>query len=144
MSAAAGHPQLLWPFLVYAAAVLVIVGGMVGLSFLLGQKHRERQTGQPYESGVVATGTARLRVPVLYYVVAMLFVVFDLEAVFLIAWAVALRESGWAGFAGALFFIAVLLAVLLYEIRQGGFDFGLKGKDVLKRYREIIDRGKGR
>jgi NADH-quinone oxidoreductase subunit A len=67
----------------------------------------------------------------------MLFVVFDLEAVFLIAWSVALRRAGWTGFIGALVFLAVLLVVLIYEARSGAFDFGLKGKDVLRRLEEI-------
>jgi len=135
----AGH--LAWPFLIYAALVLVIVAGMFILSYVLGQRHREEQTGQPYESGIVSTGSARLRISPLYYVVAMLFVVFDLETVFFIAWAVAVREAGWLGFFGALVFLGVLVAVLVYEIRQGGFDYGLRGKDVLRKYREILGAG---
>jgi NADH-quinone oxidoreductase subunit A len=133
-----GAAFLPWPLLVYAAGVVVIVAGMVGLSYVLGQRHKERQTAEPYESGVAATGSARLRVSALYYVVAMLFVVFDLEAVFVIAWAVSLRRAGWAGLAGAAVFLGVLLVVLLYEARQGALDYGLRGRDVLRRYREIL------
>ena len=51
----------LWPFLVYFAAVIVLVIGMIGLSYILGQRHSDRQTGEPYESGVVSTGSARIR-----------------------------------------------------------------------------------
>ena len=126
-----------WPILVYAGAVIVLVGGMLGLSYLLGQRHAERQTGEPYEGGIVPASQGPPRVSPLYYVVAMLFVVFDLEAVFLIAWSVALRRAGWPGFVGALVFLAVLLVVLLYEARSGAFDYGLKGKDVLRRLEEI-------
>ena len=129
---------LFWPLLVYAAAVVVVAAGMIGLSYVLGERHRERATVEPYESGVPATSTARLRVSPRYYVVAMLFVVFDVETVFIIVWAVSLREAGWAGYAGALVFLAVLLAVLVYEWKAGAFDFALKGKDVL---REIRKRG---
>jgi len=136
---AAGH--LAWPFLVYAGLVFVIVAGMFVLSYILGQRHRERQTGEPYESGILSTGSARLRVSPLYYVVAMLFVVFDLETVFFIAWAVSVREAGWPGFLGAAVFLAILVAVLVYEIRQGGFNYGLRGKDVLRKYREILKAG---
>jgi NADH-quinone oxidoreductase subunit A len=142
MNSGPGH--LAWPFLVYAGLVLVIVAGMLVLSYVLGQRHREKQTGEPYESGIVPTGSARLRASPLYYVVAMLFVVFDLESVFFIAWAVALREAGWPGFFGALVFLALLAAVLIYEIRQGGFDYGLRGKDVLRKYREILRSREGR
>ena len=83
-----------WPLLIHAAAVIVIVGGMLGLSHLLGQRHQETSTGEPYESGNIPTGSARLRIPVKYYLVAVFFVIFDLEAAFLFAWAVAIREAG--------------------------------------------------
>lgn len=127
---------LLWPLAVYAAAVLVVVAGMIGISYVLGQRHRERATVEPYESGVPATASARLRVSPRYYVVAMLFVVFDVEAVFIVVWAVSLRETGWPGFLAALAFLAVLMAVLVYEGRAGAFDFALKGRDVLRRMRK--------
>ncbi|HSQ79195.1 MAG TPA: NADH-quinone oxidoreductase subunit A [Candidatus Bathyarchaeia archaeon] len=125
----------LWPFVLYAAGVLVVAGGMIGLSYFLGQRHRERATVEPYESGVPATASARLLFSPRYYVVAMLFVVFDVETAFLVVWAVALRPAGWRGFAGAFVFVAVLVAVLAYEWRAGAFDFALKGKDVLRELR---------
>ncbi|MGB8959273.1 MAG: NADH-quinone oxidoreductase subunit A [Candidatus Aminicenantales bacterium] len=127
---------LLWPLAVYAAAVLVVVAGMIGISYVLGQRHRERATVEPYESGVPATASARLRVSPRYYVVAMLFVVFDVEAVFIIVWAVSLRETGWPGFLAALAFLAVLMAVLVYEGRAGAFDFALRGRDIVRRMRK--------
>lgn len=132
---------LLWPLLVYATAVLVVVAGMIGLSYVLGQRHRERATVEPYESGVPATASARLKFSPRYYVVAMLFVVFDVEAVFIVVWAVSLRETGWPGYLGALVFLAVLLAVLFYEARAGAFDFALKGKDVLREIRKRTGAG---
>lgn len=127
---------LFWPLLVYAAAVLVIAAGMIGISAILGQRHRERATVEPYESGVPATASSRLRFSPRFYVVAMLFVVFDVETVFIIVWAVSLRETGWSGFLAALVFLAVLLAVLFYEWRAGAFDFALKGRDVLRAMRK--------
>ena len=81
----------LWPLAVYFAAVLLVAGGMIGVSWLLGERHKERQTGLPYESGLPSTGSARLRYPAEFYLVAMFFVIFDLESVFLFAWAVATR-----------------------------------------------------
>ena len=126
----------LWPLVVYGAAVLAVTAGMIGLSYLLGQRHRERATVEPYESGVPATEPGQLRFSPRYYVVAMLFVVFDVETVFVVVWAVSVRETGWPGFLAALAFLAVLLAVLVYEGRAGAFDFALKGKDVLRRMRK--------
>ncbi len=117
-------PQALWPLLVYLGLVLLVVWGMVGVSALLGQRHRERATGQPYESGIVSTGSARLRFGVNFYLIAMFFVIFDLEAVFLFAWAVALRQAGWLGFAEAMVFVGVLVAALAYLWRLGALDFG--------------------
>jgi NADH-quinone oxidoreductase subunit A len=131
----------LWPLVVYAAGVLIVVGGMLGLSYVLGQRHRERATVEPYESGVPATASARLLFAPRYYVVAMLFVVFDVETAFLVVWAVALRPAGWKGFFGALVFLGILLAVLAYEWRAGAFDFALKGRDVLRRMREQARSG---
>lgn len=131
-----------WPLVLYAAGVLAVVGGMIGLSYLLGQRHRERATVEPYESGVPATASARLLFSPRYYVVAMLFVVFDVETAFIIVWAVALRPAGWTGFIGALIFLGVLLAVLAYEWRSGAFDLALKGKDVLRAMRKRTGAGK--
>ena len=82
----------LWPLAVYLVAVLVLVAGMIGVSYVLGERHKEKATGEPYESGIVATGTARVRLSVKYYLMAMFFVIFDLEAAFIFAWAVAFKE----------------------------------------------------
>ncbi len=97
---------------------------MLGVSYVLGQRHRERETGDPYEGGIVSTGSARVRLSVKFYRVAMFFVIFDLEAVFLFAWAVAARELGWAGYAEALVFVGILVAVLVYLWRSGALDWG--------------------
>jgi NADH-quinone oxidoreductase subunit A len=113
----------LWPFVVYAAAALIVAGAMIGISHLLGQRHTGRETAEPYESGISSTGSARLRFSAHFYLIAMLFVIFDIEAVFLFAWAVAYRDVGWAGYAGALVFIAVLVVALLYEWRQGALEW---------------------
>lgn len=109
---------------IYAAAAVLLVAAILVVSWVLGQRHRERATGEPYESGVVPTGSARLRFSSRFYLVAMLFVIFDLEAVFLYAWAVAARDLGRSGLAGAGIFIGVLAAALVYELRVGALDFG--------------------
>jgi len=116
--------QPLWPLAVYFVAIVAIVAAMIGLSYLLGQRHRERATAEPYESGIVSTGTARVRFDIKFYLVAVFFLIFDLEAAFLYAWAVAVRETGWPGYAEVLVFIGVLAAALVYLWRLGALDWG--------------------
>ena len=124
------HPAsehiVLWPLAAYFAAVLAIVTIMLVLSYVLGQRHRVRATDQPYESGIAATGSARVRFDVKFYLVAMFFVIFDLEAVFLFSWAVSVRESGWPGYAEMLVFASVLFAALVYLWRLGALEWGKK------------------
>jgi NADH-quinone oxidoreductase subunit A len=115
----------LWPLAVYAACVLGIVGVMVGASFLLGSRRRgEAATGEPYESGIVSQGSARLRFTARFYLMAILFVIFDLEAVFIFTWSVAVRDLGWTGYAALLVFILLLLAAWVYLWRSGALDWG--------------------
>ncbi len=113
----------LWPLCLYFIVALVVAGSMVGLSFVLGERHSDRATGQPYESGIVSTGSARVRLSVKFYIVAMLFVIFDLEAVFIFAYAVAYEEVGWPGYAGLVVFVGVLVIALIYEYRMGALDW---------------------
>jgi len=124
--------QLIWPLLVYGLAVILLVAVMIGLSYLLGQRHKEKVTGEQFESGMKITGSARVRFSAHFYLVAMFFVIFDLEAAFLIAWSVAFNELGWEGYITAAVFIFILLVVLVYEWRIGALDFGLSGKKILK------------
>ena len=88
-----------------------------------GPRHSEPATGEPYEGGIVSEGSARVRFSVRYYMVAMFFVVFDLEAVFLFAWAGAARELGWAGYCEVLLFVGVLVAALVYLWKVGALDW---------------------
>jgi NADH-quinone oxidoreductase subunit A len=110
--------------LAYFLAVVGLVIGMVAMSFILGQRHMAPATGQPYESGMVPTGLARRSWDIQFYMVAMFFVVFDLESVFIFAWAVAVRPLGWAGYAWVAVFILTLLVILIYLWRQGTLDWG--------------------
>lgn len=114
----------LWPMLVYFVAVVALVGAMVGLSYVLGERHKEQATGEPYESGILTTGSARVRFDAKFYLIAMFFVIFDLEAVFIFAWAIAFRDLGWAGYVEVVIFIGVLVAALVYLWRVGALDWG--------------------
>ena len=115
----------MWPLLIYFAIVLLLVSGMLVVSYLLGQRHTARATGEPFESGIVSEGSAHVRLSAKFYLVAVFFVVFDLEAVFLFAWAVSARTLGWAAFWEAVVFVAVLLAALLYLWRIGALDWNI-------------------
>jgi len=114
----------LWPLCIYVALVVLLVAGMLALSYVLGQRHHDRSTDSPYESGILSEGSARVRFSAKFYLVAMFFVIFDLEAIFIFAWAVAVRETGWAGYAEVFLFVTVLLAALAYLWRAGALDWG--------------------
>lgn len=118
----------LWPFVVYALAAVVLTVAVIGISSLLGQRHYERTTSRPYESGSPLTGSARLRLSVSFYLVAMFFVIFDVESIYIFAWAVAWRELGWTGYLEVLVFIGILLAALVYLWRLGALDWGTVGR----------------
>jgi NADH-quinone oxidoreductase subunit A len=124
--------SVLWPFVVYFFLVIGLLIFMLAFSYILGQRHRERATDVPYESGVASTGTARIRFDIKFYLVAMFFVIFDVEAVFIFAWAIALREAGWTGYIEILVFIGVLLAALVYLWRLGVLDWGPGGRKAEK------------
>ena len=115
-----------WPLGLYFAEVAGVVAIMLGLSYLLGEKHQERDTGLPYEGGVASTGVRRRRVSIQFYQIALFFVIFDLETVFIFAWAVALRETGWAGLFTAGVFVGVLLIALFYLWRRGALEWTSK------------------
>ena len=121
-----------WPFLIYALAVIILVSIMISLSWVLGERHKEKMTNEPYESGIPPTGDARLRFSSHFYLIAIFFVIFDLDAVFIMAWAISFREVGVAGYIGILVFIGILLSVLIYEIGIKALDFGHRGKTILK------------
>jgi len=123
----------LWPLLVYFIAVVMLAATMIVLSYLLGQRHKDRATDEPYESGIASTGTAQVRFDIRYYLIAMFFVVFDLEAIFIFAWAVAVRELGWYGYLEILLFVGMLFAALVYLWRQGVLDWGSWNRRVRKR-----------
>jgi NADH-quinone oxidoreductase subunit A len=115
---------MLWPLLVFLLAAVALVIVMIGLSALLGQRHKERTTHDPYESGIIPTGSARIRFDVKFYLMAVFFVIFDLEAVFIFAWAVAARRLGWVAYAEILIFVGFLFLALVYLWRVGALDWG--------------------
>jgi len=109
-------------FMLLAVAAAVALG-MIGLSHLFGHVRRSRTKLYPYESGMPIFETARKRISIHFYVVAMLFILFDIEAAFLYPWAVLFRDLGLFGFAEMLIFLGVLVVGYVYCWRRGGFQW---------------------
>ena len=128
--------QNLWPLLIYALCVGAVLVGAIGGSWLLGARTKRRKaTDLPFESGIVPVGEAeRTRLSIEFYLIAMFFVIFDLETIFIFGWAVAFFELGWRGYVGAAVFILILLVALVYELRSGALDWGLKQRLVRRDY----------
>ena len=131
------HTNILWPFILFAVIVFSLIGIMIGLSYVLGERHNEKTTDEPYESGIPPTGDARLRFSSSFYLIAMFFVIFDLDAAFIMLWAVSFRELGLPGYIGIVIFIAILMVLLVYELSIGALDFGPNGKKILKNKNRI-------
>lgn len=114
----------LLPLLLYTGAALLLIGVLLLAAWWLGARRAGAVKGAPYESGVAPTGSARLAYPVPFYLVAIFFIVFDVEAAFVFSWAVAWDELGLAGLLHISFFIVVLLLGLVWLWMKGGLDWG--------------------
>lgn len=113
----------LWALGVYFLLLVFVIGVILLVSWLLGPRHHEPATGAPYEGGIVSEGSAHVRLSARFYLVAMFFVIFDLEAVFIYSWAVAATELGWAGYGEIVIFIGVLVVGLAYLWKLGALDW---------------------
>lgn len=114
----------LWPLIAYLAILIVLMLAVLAGSHLSGERHNAQAADEPFESGIVGIGEGRLRFPAKFYLIAMFFVIFDVEALFVFAWAIAWRDTGWAGYIELVIFIGILLAGLAYLWRLGGLDWG--------------------
>jgi NADH-quinone oxidoreductase subunit A len=110
--------------------VLILIGlsianavGMVVASAILNPRRSTPQKDMPYESGMVPLGDTRARFSVKFYMVAISFIIFDLEAIFLIPWAVEMRALGWEGFIAVSIFMVILVVGFIYEWKKGGLDW---------------------
>ena len=117
------NPEM-WPLIFFFILTLMLVMFILAVSFVLGQRHRGRATDEIYECGLVSTGSARVRFAAKFYLMAMFFVIFDLESVFILVWSVSVRELGWIGYFEVSIFIGILLAALFYLWRVGALEWG--------------------
>ena len=103
---------------------LVLIIAFLFFASWLGEKKPNPEKSRPYECGILPTGTARFHYPVGFYLIAAFFLIFDVEAAFIFAWAIAFRSLGWAGWLQISFFIIILLISLVYLWRKGGLEWG--------------------
>src|SRR5580692_1125980 len=108
------YPETYWPVLLQAIIAMAVAAGMIGISYILGNRVRNRVKDMPYECGITPTGSARERFSVKFYLVGMLFIVFDIETVFLFPWVVVYREFKMAAFFEMLIFVGLVLAGFFY------------------------------
>jgi NADH-quinone oxidoreductase subunit A len=116
----------------YTALVLGLLALLLFLAGWLGERKETPEKLRAYECGIIPTGPARLRHPVAFYLVAVFFLIFDLEAAFIFAWAVAFDSLGWRGWLQISFFIIVLLISLIYLWLKGGLDWGSAASKSLR------------
>ena len=114
------------PLLIQFCIAFVMALGMVVVSQLLGRHRYTRAKFQPYECGMTPVGDSRERFSVKFYLVAMLFILFDVEAVFLYPWAVIFKELKMFGFVEMMVYIAIVLAGLWYVWKKGVLDWAEK------------------
>ncbi|MGD8492998.1 MAG: NADH-quinone oxidoreductase subunit A [Desulfobacterales bacterium] len=109
---------------IYVFLILLFIASQLIIAVWLGEKKKTEEKLRPYESGIIPTGDARLHYPVPFYLVAIFFLIFDVEGAFIFAWAIAHGKLGWAGWLQISFFIVLLLLGLFYVWRKGGLDWG--------------------
>jgi NADH-quinone oxidoreductase subunit A len=114
----------IFSLVVYSFIVFVLIGIMLVISAWLGEKKSSKEKLRPYESGVIPTGKARLHRPVPFYLVAIFFLLFDVEGIFIFTYAISAKELSWLGWFKINFFILILLLGLAYIWRKGGLEWG--------------------
>jgi NADH-quinone oxidoreductase subunit A len=117
------YAETYWPVLLQVLIAMAVATGMIGISYILGHKLRNRVKDMPYECGITPTGDARQRFSVKFYLVGMLFILFDIEAIFLYPWAVVYRELKLFAFFEMAIFIVLVLAGFFYIWKKGALDW---------------------
>jgi NADH-quinone oxidoreductase subunit A len=126
------YPEVYFPILVQALIALAIAAGLIAASTLLGKRARSPLKDTPYESGMAPVGSAHERFSVKFFLVGMIFILFDIEAVFLYPWAVVYRDLGMFGFVEMLIFVALVLVGFFYVWKKGALDWAVLKKEDSK------------
>jgi NADH-quinone oxidoreductase subunit A len=127
------YPDTYFPVLVQIAIAVVVAGALVALSFLLGKRVKDRVKDSPYECGIAPTGSARERFSVKFYLVGIVFILFDIEAVFLYPWAVVYRELKMFAFVEMLLFIILIVVGFFYVWKKGALDWSIEDPGTAKK-----------
>ena len=127
------YTDLYFPVLVQALLAMALAAGLLTASFLLGKRVRNRVKDMPYESGITPTGDARQRFSVKFYLVGMLFILFDIEAIFLYPWVVVFRELKKLAFVEMLVFVILILSGFFYIWKKGALDWSEPDRSRRKR-----------
>jgi NADH-quinone oxidoreductase subunit A len=128
----ANYPQVYFPVLVQVIIAAGLAAALIGASTLLGKRARSPLKDTPYESGMAPVGSARERFSVKFYLVGMIFILFDIEAVFLYPWAVVYRDLKLFGFMEMFVFVVLILVGFFYVWKKGALDWSLAKKEDTK------------
>src|SRR5918911_236047 len=115
--------EVYFPVLLQIAIAMLVAAGMLGASYILGKRVRNKVKDMPYECGITPVGDARERFSVKFYLVGMLFILFDIEAIFLYPWAVVYRDLKMCGFIEMAIFVVLILSGFFYSWRKGALDW---------------------
>ena len=122
------YAETYFPVLIQVLIAMAVAGGMIGASAVIGRRVRDTAKSTPYESGMIPVGNARERFSVKFYLVAMVFIVFDIETIFLYPWAVVYRELRLFAFFEMLLFILLVLCGFFYIWKKGVLDWSAEGR----------------
>ncbi|MGA2185771.1 MAG: NADH-quinone oxidoreductase subunit A [Bryobacteraceae bacterium] len=122
-------PTSYFPVLLQILLAAATAAALVTLSYVVGQRTRSPQKDTPYECGIAPTGSARERFSVKFYLVAIVFILFDIEAVFLYPWVVVYRDLKLFGFFEMLLFIVLIVSGFFYIWKKGALDWSHSGAD---------------
>jgi len=126
------YPELYFPIVVQVIIAIAVAAGLIGASTLLGKRGKSPLKDTPYESGMAPVGSARERFSVKFYLVGMIFILFDIEAVFLYPWVVVFRELKLFALAEMFVFVALVLVGYFYVWKKGALDWSVARKEKSK------------
>ena len=126
------YPEIYFPIVVQIVIAIAVAGGLIGISTLLGKRGKSPLKDTPYESGMAPIGSARERFSVKFYLVGMIFILFDIEAVFLYPWVVVFRELKLFALTEMFVFVALVLIGYFYVWKKGALDWSASKKDGAK------------
>jgi NADH-quinone oxidoreductase subunit A len=124
------YPETYFPVLVQTMLAVLVAGALVAISFLIGKRVKDRVKDSPYECGIAPTGSARERFSVKFYLVGIVFILFDIETIFLYPWAMVYRQLKMFAFVEMFVFIVLILSGFFYIWKKGALDWSNVEPDV--------------